>query len=40
MAVANGITHGYLKPNPFSLNAFVYLSAVRFSALPEVRYAA
>lgn len=40
MAVANGTTYGYLKPNPFSLNAFVCLSVVRLSASREVRNAA
>jgi len=40
MAVANGTTYGYLKPNPFSANAFVCLSAVRVSASSEVRYVA
>ncbi|SFT48314.1 hypothetical protein SAMN05192562_101458 [Kosakonia arachidis] len=40
MAIANGTTYGYLTPNPFSVNAFVCLHAVRLSASQEVRNAA
>ncbi|VVT48257.1 hypothetical protein UYSO10_2188 [Kosakonia radicincitans] len=37
MAVANGTTYGYLKPNPFSANAFVCHPLSRRSASQEVR---
>ncbi len=40
MAIANGTTYGYLKPNPFSVNAFVCQSLSRRSASQEVRNAA
>ncbi|MBS1204519.1 MAG: hypothetical protein H6R25_1418 [Proteobacteria bacterium] len=36
MAIANGTTYGYLKPNPFSVHAFVCLPAVRLSGSQEV----
>lgn len=40
MAVANGTTYEYLKPNPFSANVFVCHPLSLRSALQEVRNAA
>jgi hypothetical protein len=40
MAVANRIMYGYLKPNPFSANAFASLSLSNRLVVPEVLNAA